>query len=184
MDASLLRLSEALLPTNTSELPFPYSIAGNQGPLRPSHALPMQLSRSMAVVSMLCVGIILVTFCAWKRFRTPANRVILFMSIADLVSAAAMFLGGWTVYQGPLSPSCSAQAILLQWGDLASVLWSAAMACNLLMVLFLTRSARDLAALEKHYFFFCFGLSFIVALVPVFLSSETRGLIYGPSHEW
>ena len=52
------------------------------------------------------------------------------------------------------------------------------------MVLFMTRSARDLASLEKFYFFICFGIPFVLAFVPVFISTSDRGLVYGQDVLW
>lgn len=53
------------------------------------------------------------------------------------------------------------------------------MSVNLIMVLFMTRSARDLEALEKYYFFACFGLPFLTAFIPIFIYDSVRGSVYG-----
>ena len=82
------------------------------------------------------------------------------------------------------SASCVGQAFLLQFGDLSSVLWTAAMSFNLLLVLFMTRTARDLESLERYYFFGCFGVAFLFAFLPIFVYNPERGLAYGDVEMW
>jgi hypothetical protein len=101
------------------------------------------------------------------------------MSIADLLSAIAMLIGNLAASQGAYSPLCIAQAFMIQWGDLSSISWTASMSFNLLLVLFMTRSQRDLASLEKFYFFVSYGVTFCLAFIPIFAYSSTKGLVYG-----
>jgi hypothetical protein len=62
---------------------------------------------------------------------------------------------------------------------MSSIFWTMVMSMNLLLVLFTRRSARDLEALEKYYFFLCFGFPFAMAFVPILFSSGPNP-VYGP----
>lgn len=59
-----------------------------------------------------------------------------------------------------------------------------AMSFNLFIVLFLTRTTRDLEAMERYHFFACFGGAFAFAFVPMFVWSGERGGAYGPATTW
>jgi hypothetical protein len=142
-----------------------------------------KLSSSISVLACL---ISVIVFLSWQRFRTPANRLIFFMLLADTISALCWLVGTSIVnyYDGDSSAStgCQIQAMLLQFSDISSVAFTAAMSCNLLMVLFMTKSARDLTQMEKWYFYLCYGIPFLVAYVPIFINAHDNngsGLIYG-----
>jgi hypothetical protein len=137
------------------------------------------ITRVSSTLSVATALIVILTFIFWKRFRTPSNRLVFFMSIADLLSAIAMLIGNLAASQGAYSPLCIAQAFMIQWGDLSSISWTASMSFNLLLVLFMTRSQRDLASLEKFYFFVSYGVTFCLAFIPIFAYSSTKGLVYG-----
>ena len=141
-------------------------------------------SRVASMVSIIASLSIIMTFLFWKKFRTPANRLLIFMASADLISAASSLLGKWAISLPDFSPLCIAQAFMMQFGDLSSVFWTAAMSCNLFLVLFFTRSARDLVSLEKWYFFICFGIPFALAFAPIFIWNAERKLAYGKDVLW
>lgn len=48
------------------------------------------VSASLAVFGSMAV---ILTFMFWRRFQTPANRLIFFMAVSDLMSAVAILLG-------------------------------------------------------------------------------------------
>jgi hypothetical protein len=50
-------------------------------------------TRISSGLSMAGLLVIIITYVSWKRFRTPANRLMLYMAISDLVAMAAKFIG-------------------------------------------------------------------------------------------
>lgn len=128
-------------------------------------------------LSALACLITLATYGFWRPFRTPANRIVGFVAISDLGTAIAMILGYWANSIG--GSFCLLQATLIQWSDLSSAAWTAAMAANLLMVLFMSKATKNLDLTEKYYFFVCLGLTFLISYVPIFIRSNSLGLVYG-----
>lgn len=63
----------------------------------------------------------------------------------------------------------------------ADALWNLAMAINVYLTLFKKYNAQQLKSLEWRYHFMAYGLPFIVALVYLFIDSDSRGKIYGPA---
>lgn len=49
--------------------------------------------RAGAFLSLLAGLLVVATFIRWRPFRTPANRLIVFIAVCDLVGAAAMAMG-------------------------------------------------------------------------------------------
>ena len=61
----------------------------------------------------------------------------------------------------------------------ADALWNLAMATNVYLTIFHKYSANRLKKLEWAYILACYGVTFIVALVPLFISNPSRGKLYG-----
>ena len=58
------------------------------------------------------------------------------------------------------------------------------MAINVYLTIFHKYRPERLKRLEKYYIFFCYGLTFIIAIVCLFISTPARGKIYGPNVVW
>ena len=55
------------------------------------------------------------------------------------------------------------------------------MALNVYLALFQGWTAKRMRAVEWKYFVLCYGVSFIPALVYLFVRDESRGKVYGPA---
>ena len=55
------------------------------------------------------------------------------------------------------------------------------MAINVYLTLFKKYNAQQLKALEWRYHIMCYGAPFVVALTYLFISTPTRGKMYGPA---
>ena len=58
------------------------------------------------------------------------------------------------------------------------------MAINVYLTIFLKYNANRLKNLEWAYLLLCYGVTFIIALVCLFVSTPSRGKIYGPNILW
>ncbi len=80
------------LPTyvvNSSIIP-----PSNSGGFNNNQSFVLDLSARIAAgLSVAATLVIMATFMGWKKFRTSANRLIVFMAFADLISAVATLLG-------------------------------------------------------------------------------------------
>jgi len=63
-------------------------------------------------------------------------------------------------------------------------LWAFCMAINVFLVFFRRYSVRQLRKLDIPYLLVCYGISFIPALVFLFIHTESRGNMYGPAIIW
>ncbi|XP_045849468.1 G-protein coupled receptor 157 isoform X2 [Meles meles] len=113
----------------------------------PSPAPPTELLPSeRAVVLLSCVlsalgsGLLVATHALWPDLRTRARRLLLFLSLADLLSAASYFYGVLQDFAGP-SWDCVLQGALSTFANTSSFFWTVAIA--LYLYLSIVRAARE-----------------------------------------
>lgn len=66
----------------------------------------------------------------------------------------------------------------------ADAFWILAMAINVYLTFYCKFDAAKLRKMEIPYLLFCYGVPFVVAMVFVFVSSPTKGKIYGDATLW
>ena len=82
---------------------------------------------------------------------------------------------GWCVIKRILTPSRALPA---------DAMWNLCMAINVYLTIFHKYTSGRLKKLEKFYLLFCYGVTFIIAIVCLFISTPARGKIYGPNILW
>ncbi|KAM5248728.1 G-protein coupled receptor 157 [Ctenodactylus gundi] len=112
----------------------------------PPPAPPTELVPSERVVVLLsCVlsalgsGLLVATHALWPDLRGRARRLLLFLSLADLLSAASYFYGVLRDFAGP-SWDCVLQGALSTFANTSSFFWTVAIA--LYLYLSIVRAAR------------------------------------------
>ncbi|XP_032719220.1 G-protein coupled receptor 157 [Lontra canadensis] len=111
-------------------------------PAPPTELLPSE----RAVVLLSCVlsalgsGLLVATHALWPDLRTRARRLLLFLSLADLLSAASYFYGVLQDFAGP-SWDCVLQGALSTFANTSSFFWTVAIA--LYLYLSIVRAARE-----------------------------------------
>ncbi|XP_062961241.1 G-protein coupled receptor 157 isoform X2 [Cynocephalus volans] len=112
----------------------------------PPPAPPTELVPSeRAVVLLSCVlsalgsGLLVATHALWPDLRSRARRLLLFLSLADLLSAASYFYGVLQDFAGP-SWDCVLQGALSSFANTSSFFWTVAIA--LYLYLSIVRVAR------------------------------------------
>lgn len=113
----------------------------------PPPAPPTELVPSeRAVVLLSCAlsalgsGLLVATHALWPDLRSRARRLLLFLSLADLLSAASYFYGVLQDFAGP-SWDCVLQGALSTFANTSSFFWTVAIA--LYLYLSIVRSARE-----------------------------------------
>ncbi|XP_014688937.1 G-protein coupled receptor 157 [Equus asinus] len=103
----------------------------------PSPAPPTELVPSeRAVVLLSCAlsalgsGLLVATHALWPDLRSQARRLLLFLSLADLLSAASYFYGVLQDFSGP-SWDCVLQGALSTFANTSSFFWTVAIALYL-----------------------------------------------------
>ncbi|XP_036084215.1 solute carrier family 2, facilitated glucose transporter member 5 isoform X3 [Rousettus aegyptiacus] len=115
----------------------------------PPPAPPTELVPSeRAVVLLSCVlsalgsGLLVATHALWPDLRSRARRLLLFLSLADLLSAASYFYGVLQDFTGP-SWDCVLQGALSTFANTSSFFWTVAIALYLyLSIVRATRGPR------------------------------------------
>lgn len=118
-------------------------------PAMPPPAPPTELVPSeRAVVLLSCVlsalgsGLLVATHALWPDLRSRARRLLLFLSLADLLSAASYFYGVLQDFTGP-SWDCVLQGALSTFANTSSFFWTVAIALYLyLSIVRATRGPR------------------------------------------
>lgn len=115
-------------------------------PAMPPPAPPTDLVPSeRAVVLLSCVlsalgsGLLVATHALWPDLRSRARRLLLFLSLADFLSAASYFYGVLQDFAGP-SWDCVLQGALSTFANTSSFFWTVAIA--LYLYLSIVRAAR------------------------------------------
>lgn len=139
-------------------------------PVPPTELVPSE----RAVVLLSCAlsalgsGLLVATHALWPDLRSPARRLLLFLSLADLLSAASYFYGVLQDFAGP-SWDCVLQGALSSFANTSSFFWTVAIA--LYLYLSIVRAAREP---RTGRLLWAFHVVRCVAAAPLPLESPTR----------
>ena len=140
-----------------------------------------RVNSSVSVVGILFV---ISTFLLSSSFNKPINRLIFFASFGNLGSNIASLISEAGPIAGNTSSLCQFQAFLVQMFLGVDCYWAFCMAINVYLVFFRGYTTDQLRGLELRYLLACYGLSFVPALVFVFISTPSGGRIYGDAVIW
>lgn len=141
------------------------------------------IERTCSVLSLVGCIFIIVTFCVSDAFHKPINRLVFYASFGNMMTNVATLMAR-TYVPFPESAGCQFQAFLIQMFMPADAFWILAMAINVYLTFYAKFDAQKLRKMEIPYLLFCYGVPFIVALVFVFVSSPSKGKIYGDATLW
>lgn len=122
-------------------------------------------------LSALGCGLLVATHALWPDLRSRARRLLLFLSLADLLSAASYFYGALRDFAGP-SWDCVLQGALSSFANTSSFFWT--MAIALYLYLSIVHAARGPRA--DHLFWVFHVVRWVVA-------HRVPGLDPGPCQE-
>lgn len=111
-------------------------------------------------------GLLLGTHWLWPELRTPPRRLLLCLSVSDLLASAAYFYGALRDFQAP-SWDCVAQGALSAFANTASFFWTVAVALHLYLALVRGRQPGKGARRLLHLL--SWGVPFTITLVAVVL---------------
>lgn len=148
------------------------------------HTALVVTERVNSCVSILGIVFVVLTYLFAPGFNKPINRLIFFATWGNLGSNIAALISEAGPTAGQLSPLCQFQAFLVQMFLGVDCYWACCMALNVYLVFFRGYTVEQLRSLDNAYLLVCYGLSFIPALIFIFLSTKDRGHIYGPAIIW
>mmetsp|Transcript_21156 Transcript_21156/g.60180 ORF Transcript_21156/g.60180 Transcript_21156/m.60180 type:complete len:329 (-) Transcript_21156:31-1017(-) len=145
-------------------------------PYSPSETFVLRLVTITGAALSACGCLfIMVSYCAFHATRTFPYKLVLMLSIANLGSSMAYFIG----LPGPedklgdaivcsSTVACYVAAVMTQFFDLASFLWIATIAFNIYLVMVLERG-REVEGNESKYHLFAWGAPLIACALIAFM---------------
>ena len=133
---------------------------------RPHFVLAVQITvGTTCVLSVLGAILIILTYVAFRDLRTTARKLLVNLSIADIVVAVSHFVGLFTNYERFLydgnekntDVGCSVQAAFTMYSSIASILWTIAVALYMFTVIILRKPTAAKRTVPV-YFLVCWGV--------------------------
>ena len=133
---------------------------------RPHFVLALQITvGTTCVLSVLGASLIILTYVAFRDLRTTARKLLVNLSIADIVVAVSHFVGLFTNYERFLHNGnsenadvwCSVQAAFTMYSSIASILWTIAVALYMFTVIIL-RKPTTAKRTVPVYLLLCWGV--------------------------
>lgn len=140
--------------------------------------------RVNSCVSVAGIFFILMTYLFAPGFDKPINRLIFFASFGNLGSNLAALISAAGSDAGEDTALCKFQAFLVQMFLGVDCYWAFCMAINVYLVFFRGYTVRQLRSLDFMYLLACYGLSFVPAVIFLWVSTPERGPIYGSAVIW
>jgi hypothetical protein len=126
------------------------------------------VASSLSILGSLFV---ILVYCGFSEVRSYSFRLVLYMSICDLLLSFANLLGS----MDSSHEMCIAQAVLISYFGLASILWSAILALSL--YLFVVKQNMTVPDFEFKFALFAFGFPILMTFLP--FSTSSYGDQYG-----
>ena len=138
------------------------------------------------VSALSCAGSvsIILAYMRYAHLRRFAFLLVAILSCCDILNQVADFISpdagavAEMAKGAQVTTECYAQAILDSFFELASVLWTTAIAATLYMSVFLRMSADSVQAKLPYFALFCFGVPALLTAAPWFDNA------YGPAGGW
>ncbi|KAL0941454.1 g-protein coupled receptor [Colletotrichum truncatum] len=147
--------------------------------------LLVTLERIGAILSLLGVSLIFVTYWAFKRMRSLHNLFVLLASIANVGASIACAIGYGGLHIGADSGLCQTQAFLLQVFMQSDPWWSFAMAVNAFLIFFDGANPSSFRRYLWVYCAICFGGPLILGICLLVIKPDGAGAsIYGDAALW
>lgn len=100
-------------------------------------------------LSFLGSLLIIITYIIWADLRTTPRKLLVFMSVADLLSAISYSFGVWKIFDED-SLDCIVQGAISTFANTSSFFWTVAIAIYL--YIFIVRSSQRVADSLVLYF--------------------------------
>ncbi|XP_069401876.1 G-protein coupled receptor 157 [Ovis canadensis] len=139
-------------------------------PVPPTELVPSE----RAVVLLSCVlsalgsGLLMATHALWPELRSQARRLLLFLSLADLLSAASYFYGVLQDFKDS-SWDCVLQGALSTFANTSSFFWTVAIALYLYLSIVRTARAPETGRLLWTFHVVSWGVPLAITVAAVAL---------------
>jgi hypothetical protein len=129
---------------------------------------------NVTVAAFSLVGSLFIVGCYYKLkdIRNFAFHMVMCMAVSDIINAIGNLLGdagGGNAYYGATNPECNLQSVLTSFGELASILWSTAIAFTLWQAVVRNNPSFGPVGIEKHtlvYHSIIWGITVLFTILP------------------
>ncbi|KAH7360395.1 hypothetical protein BKA65DRAFT_183996 [Rhexocercosporidium sp. MPI-PUGE-AT-0058] len=144
------------------------------------------IERTASALSLVGILFIISTFLLSRAFHKSINRLIFYASVGNLFTCVGTLVSRSAIKgTGITNPHlCKTQAFLIQMFMPADALWAFVMALNVYLTFYWRYRAAQLKSLEKWYILFCYGVTFLLAFVLLWVTTKKRGSMYGNATLW
>ncbi|KAH7409432.1 hypothetical protein BKA64DRAFT_397263 [Cadophora sp. MPI-SDFR-AT-0126] len=144
------------------------------------------IERTASALSLIGICFIINTFLFCKEFHKTVNRLIFFASVGNFFTCVGTLISrdaisGTSVTNISL---CRSQAFLIQMFMPADALWAFVLAVNVYLTFYWRYRPKHLKSLEKWYCLFCYGVTFLLAFILLWVETPERGPMYGNATLW
>ncbi|KAJ3291044.1 hypothetical protein HK104_006363 [Borealophlyctis nickersoniae] len=149
----------------------------------PSETRAMQVTiHTMGSLSMIAALSVVGSFIYRGTWRDAGTRIVMWLAIADFFGCLGFFFGRLLV-DSPFF--CSAQGVLIQWGALAGVIWTGALATNIFIAVARRRmNIVDFKRAEPYYHIIAWGVPAAVAGLLFLAQKPEKGPVYAKNTLW
>lgn len=127
-----------------------------------------------STVSMCGSGFIILMFLAFSDLRKFAFRLVVMLSVCDLILGFGIYLGDGNVDNS----LCRFQAFVIQFGSMGEVFWTAVIAYSIREVVLIQPRNVRIEDKMNTYHMFVWGTAFVSSILPFFSNS------YGDADGW
>mmetsp|Transcript_25529 Transcript_25529/g.82260 ORF Transcript_25529/g.82260 Transcript_25529/m.82260 type:complete len:319 (-) Transcript_25529:52-1008(-) len=137
-----------------------------------------RITLSSAILSMMGSSFIIFSYFYFVQLRTLAYRMIVFLSVADFFSSISYVIGAIASTKDRCPDGwCYLTAVMSQYFDVATFLWTACIAFNIHQVL-VKNVGHAVEGYQKFYHMLCWGLPAVLAGIAGIAN------VYGDSGNW
>jgi len=131
---------------------------------------------AVSFLSLLGSLFIIFTYICFKKIRNYAYKLVTYLSIADVLLSIGNIMSVTTMKNTQEDSTCHAQAFLINYGGLASILWTSIIAWSIYSATVL--SAKNLRQKNWKFFIFGFGFSLLLSIIPFISKQYGRAGLY------
>ncbi|KAK0109907.1 hypothetical protein ONS95_002578 [Cadophora gregata] len=144
------------------------------------------IERTAASLSLIGICFIITSFLFCKAFHKSINRLIFFASVGNFFTCVGTLISRDAISGTSVSDPvlCKTQSFLIQMFMPADALWAFILAINVYLTFYWRYRAKHLKSLEKWYCVFCYGITFLLAFILLWVETEEKGPMYGNATLW
>jgi len=121
------------------------------------------LLTAVSVLSLLGSFFIILTYICFRKIRNYAYKLVIYLSYADIILGIGNILSWRTIKYKEEDRLCFTQAFLINFGGLASVIWTSVIAWSIYSATVL--NAKNLREKNMRFLLFGYGIPIVMSIM-------------------